>query len=163
MLRKTLVVLMTVAALGVGSAAMARGGGGGGGHSGGFGGGHVGGGWGGRGMAPMRGGWGGRVGAFSGRHFVGRPFARNAFVHNKFHRFHRQNAFFFGAGFAGPWYYGYYDLPPYTFDDAMTYSTPETVVLAPEPPRAVGCQHSQQTVTVPSENGETSQVTIIRC
>ena len=114
MLRKTLIALIAVAALGVGSAAMARGGGGGGGgHGGGFGGGHAGGGWGGhgmaamhggwsgRGMAPMRGGWGGRAGAFSGRHFVGRPFARHAFFHN---RLHRRNAFFFGAGFAGPWY-----------------------------------------------------------
>jgi hypothetical protein len=59
--------------------------------------------------------------------------------------------------------YGYYDVPPYTSDDAITYSTPETVVLRPEPPRPVGCQHSEQTVTVPSGNGETRQVTIIRC
>ena len=110
MLRKTLIALIAVAALGVGSTAMARGGGGsfGGGHAGGGWGGHgmaaMHGGWGGRGMAPMRGGWGGHVGAFSGRHFVGRPFARNAFFHNRFHRFHRRNAFFFAAGFAGPWY-----------------------------------------------------------
>jgi hypothetical protein len=53
--------------------------------------------------------------------------------------------------------YGYYD------DDATTYSAPVTIVRVPEPPRAVGCQHSEQTVTVPSENGETRQVTIMRC
>jgi hypothetical protein len=51
--------------------------------------------------------------------------------------------------------YDYYDVPPYSFDDAITYSTPETVVLRPEPPPVVGCQHSQQIVTVPSESGET--------
>jgi hypothetical protein len=112
MLRKTLIALTAVAALGVGSAAMAAHGGGHGG--GGFGGGgHGGGGWGvgghfggGPGMGAMHGSWGGRVGTFSGR-----PFARSAFFHNRFHRFdhrnvflfhrfHRRNAFFFGAGFA---------------------------------------------------------------
>ncbi len=61
-----------------------------------------------------------------------------------------------------PWY-GYYDVPPYTYDDSMTYSTPEVVVREPEPERAVGCQHSQQTFTVPSANGEKGQVTILRC
>ena len=45
MLRKTLIALIAVAALGVGSTAMARGGG------------HAGGGWGGHGMAAMHGGW----------------------------------------------------------------------------------------------------------
>ena len=103
MLRKTLIALTAVAALGMGSTAMARGGGG---HGGGFGGGHGGGGWGGgRGMAPMHGSLGGRSMAMVpmrgdwGR----RSFARNAFVHNRFHRFHRRNAVFFAAAFAGPY------------------------------------------------------------
>jgi hypothetical protein len=88
MLRKTLIALTTIAALGVGSTAMAM-------HGGGHGGmGAMHGGWGGRGMAPMHTGWG-------GHHFVGRPFARNAFFHHRFHRFHRRNVFFVGAGFAG--------------------------------------------------------------
>jgi hypothetical protein len=115
MLRKTLIALTAVAALGMGSTAMARGGGG---HGGGFGGGHGGGGWGGgHGMAAMHGGWGGGRGMAS-MHGLGgrsmamvpmrgdwgrRSFARNAFVHNRFHRFHRRNAFFFGAAFAGPY------------------------------------------------------------
>jgi hypothetical protein len=58
--------------------------------------------------------------------------------------------------------YGYYFAPPYTLDDEIPYSPPE-VVPAPEPPPAVGCQHSQQTVKVPSENGQTREVTILGC
>ena len=78
-------------------------------------------------------------------------------AHHHFRLFRHQRAF-------GLWpIYDYYDVPPYSFDDAITYSTPETVVLRPEPPPVVGCQHSQQIVTVPSESGETQQVTIIRC
>jgi hypothetical protein len=75
-----------------------------------------------------------------------------------FHQHHRHDH---GFGLL-PWY-GYYDVPPYTSDDSMTYSTPEVVVPEPEPPRAAGCQHSEQTVAVPSANGETTQVTILRC
>ena len=94
MLRKTLIASTAVAALGVGSTAMAAMHGGLGGrsmtpmhapmHAPMYG----------RSMAPMQGAW-------VGRH----PFTRSAvFHHNRFHRFHRRNAFFFGAGFAGPWY-----------------------------------------------------------
>ncbi len=31
-------------------------------------------------------------------------FTRSAFFPHRFHRFHHRNAFFFGVGFAGPWY-----------------------------------------------------------
>jgi hypothetical protein len=62
---------------------------------------------------------------------------------------------------AWPWY-GYYDEPPYTYDDSMTYPTPGTVVVRPEPPQ-VRCQHSEQTRIVPSANGGTTEVTISRC
>jgi hypothetical protein len=62
---------------------------------------------------------------------------------------------------AWPWY-GSYDEPPYTYDDSMTYPTPGTVVVRPEPPQ-VRCQHSEQTRTVPSANGGTTEVTILRC
>ena len=58
-----------------------------------------------------------------------------------------------------PWY-GYYDVPPYTYDSSMTYPTPETVVVRPEPPP---CQHSEQTRKVPSATGGTTEVTILRC
>ena len=60
-----------------------------------------------------------------------------------------------------PWY-GYYDVPSYASDYDMTYSTPEAAVVAPTPP-TVGCQHSEQTVKVPSENGGMREVTILRC
>jgi putative tryptophan/tyrosine transport system substrate-binding protein len=57
---------------------------------------------------------------------------------------------------------GSYDVPQYTPDYDPTDATPETVVAPPTPPR-VGCQHSEQTVKVPSENGEVREVTILRC
>ena len=119
MLRKTLITLTAIAALGVGSTAMAmHGGGGGGGHGGGWGGGG-GHGWGGGGAgfaamhgsmmhagpmvtAPMT---GGRVQGWSGR-----TISRNTAwgVHDHFdhfhdhfhHRFHHRN--FFAFGFGGP-------------------------------------------------------------
>jgi hypothetical protein len=93
MLRKTLIALTAVAALSMGSsAAVAHGGGHGG--------------WGGRGMAPMHGSWGGRSMAMAPMrgNWSGHPFTRSAVFHNRFHRFHHRNAFFFAAGFAGPGY-----------------------------------------------------------
>ena len=72
------------------------------------------------------------------------------------HRHHHHRVF-------GVWpWYGYYDVPQYAPDYDPTYPTPETVVAAPTPPR-VGCEHSEQTVKVPSENGEVREVTILRC
>jgi hypothetical protein len=83
-------------------------------------------------------------------HFKGQHLAHNQFRHR-----HHQA---FGQW---PWY-GYYDVPPYTSDYDMTFSTPETAVVAPTQP-TVGCQHSEQTVKVPSENGGAREVTILRC
>jgi hypothetical protein len=121
MLRKTLVTLTAVAALGVGSAAMARGGGGWGGsaHVGGWGGG----GWGG---SAHVGGWGGVAmhGVTMGHTMHGVPmmpmtrarvqsmgvipnhFAWNRdHFHDHFHhRFHNR---FFAFGFGGPYLYDY--------------------------------------------------------
>jgi hypothetical protein len=81
-------------------------------------------------------------------------FAPNHFRHFARHRFFRNRQ----AVFVWPWY-GYYDAPSYPYDD---YSTPQVVVPEREPTRAA-CQHSEQTVTVPSANGGTGQVTILRC
>jgi hypothetical protein len=60
-----------------------------------------------------------------------------------------------------PWY-DYYNWTPYTYDDSLTYPAPETVVVKPDPPE-VGCQHTEKTVTVPSANGGTTEVTVLRC
>ena len=111
MLRKMLIALIAVAALGVGSTAMARvGGGSQGGRFGGgsmegagightvHGGGVVG--------APMV---SGRVQGFSGRTFnrISFAFNRGFRDHGHHHRFHNRNVFAFG--FAGPYFaeYGY--------------------------------------------------------
>jgi hypothetical protein len=71
------------------------------------------------------------------------------------HRFFR-NRQAFGVW---PWY-GYYDASPYPYDD---YSTPQVVVVPEREPARAACQHSEQTATVPSANGGTAQVTILRC
>src|SRR5882672_3422431 len=122
MLRKTMIVLATAAALtgGLTADAFARGGGGGGGHGGGVGGGaHMGGGFGG---GHMGGGFGGgaRVGSgFGGGHFAGRGPAlgrglagQHAEVRGHFGRdhFHRGRRFGFGGGY-DDWCY---DYPYYT-------------------------------------------------
>ena len=82
-------------------------------------------------------------------------FKDQQFRHRHHHHHHHRNPVL------SPWY-GYYDVPPYASDYDMTYSTPETVVVAPTPP-TVGCQHSEQTYKIPSENGGVREVTIFRC
>jgi hypothetical protein len=125
MLRKTLMTLTAVAALGVGSAAMAAGGG----HGGGGGGGHGGGGWGGggggwsggarAGVAAMPGGGagpmmmhGGNMGSIRGGPMTAAPmtggrvqgwggrtaWGRDHFHDHFHHRFHNRNFFVFGLG-----------------------------------------------------------------
>jgi hypothetical protein len=130
MLRKTMIVLLTAAALtgGLTADAFARGGGGG----------------------PLD-------ASAADVHGMGMHGGAHAFPsrgHFHFAQDHRRGHQAFGLW---PWY-GYDDAPSYPYDDS--YSTPQ--VVDPEPPRPA-CQHSEQTVTVPSANGETTQVTILRC
>jgi hypothetical protein len=121
MLRKTMIVLATAAALtgGLSADAFARGGGGhmgggGGAHmGGGFGGGHMGGGFGG---AHMSGRFGGFYDGFAGRHFAG---TRGHFDHDRRLRF----------GF-GPGDYGFYDYGcgygyPYPYYNRYSCYAPE--------------------------------------
>jgi hypothetical protein len=84
---------------------------------------------------------------------------RGHFAPHHFRRFARNHFFRHRQAFFGVWpWYGYY--PSYPDND---YSTPQVVVVPErESPRAA-CQHSEQTVTVPSANGGTGQVTILRC
>ena len=89
-------------------------------------------------------------------HFRGH-FAPHHFQRVARHRFFR-NRQVFGV-WPWPWY-GYYDMPPYGYDD---YSTPQVVVAPQQEPTRAACQHSEQNVTVPSANGGTAQVTILRC
>ena len=113
MLRKTLVTLTAIAALSLGSTAMAAhggGGGGGGGHAAGFGGGGGGFGGGGDGRAGVA----AVPGSAGGLRIQGsRTFNRNNFAfdrdHDRFnHRFHH-NRNFFAFGFGGPYYDYAYD------------------------------------------------------
>src|SRR5215472_7155569 len=86
----------------------------------------------------------------AGGHFAPQHFGR--FARHHFFR----NRQVIGVWPWWPWY-GYYNAP-YAYDD---YSTPQAVVAPQEPPRS--CKHSEQTRTVPSANGGTTEVTILRC
>ncbi len=115
MMRKSIVALLAVAALGLAqpTAALARGGGGGGGgHGGGGGGGH-----GGFAAGGFHGGFAGggfRGGGFHSG-FAGGGFHDGGFHHGFHHGFHRH--VFVGFGF-GPYYDGYY---PYDYYDDGCY------------------------------------------
>jgi hypothetical protein len=75
--------------------------------------------------------------------------------------FAQHHRFFRGDQAFGLWpWYRYNDAPSYPYDDS--YSTPQ-VVIPEAQTTAPACQHSEQAVTVPSENGGTAQVTILRC
>jgi hypothetical protein len=62
-----------------------------------------------------------------------------------------------------PLYGGIVGVPPYGSDNIINYAAPTTVVYVPEPPRALSCHRSQDIVTVPSETGGTSKITVTRC
>lgn len=80
------------------------------------------------------------------------------------HGSHHQRAYgAYGAYGAWPLDGGVTVVPPDTPDSVMTYAPPAQVVYVPEPPQALGCHHSEQTVTVPAEAGGTRQVTVTRC
>jgi hypothetical protein len=103
-------------------------------------------------LAPLEASAGGRGGGV-GVGGNGFGFGRNFLARQHFRSF--QNNF-------GLWpLYGYGALYTYDDDDSTDYQMPQTVVR-PVPPHFT-CQHSEQTYTVPSENGGTRQVTILRC
>jgi hypothetical protein len=145
MLRKTMIVLATAAALtgGLTADAFARGGGGGGGgHGGGHGGGFGGG-------AHMGGGFGGaHIGGFGG----GAHFGREGHLRGRR----------FAPGWGAPYGYyadsGYYDPSTVTADEQPTY--PTTAYPYVKPPRS-SC--STQTYKVPSEAGGKASINVVRC
>jgi hypothetical protein len=94
-----------------------------------------------------------RVGGHGFRHHVVISRSNLFFARRHFRFFRDRNNF---AGLWWPWWYGGYSAP-YTSDDySMAYQPPQTT---PQ----VRCQHSEQTRTVPSANGGTTEVTILRC
>jgi hypothetical protein len=69
----------------------------------------------------------------------------------------------YGAYGAWPFYGGgIVAVPPYASETMVNYAPP-TVVYVPLPPQALTCHRSQQTVTVPSEEGGTRKITVTRC
>jgi hypothetical protein len=107
-------------------------------------------------LAPLAANAGGRGGGMrgGGHHFV---FGRNALARQHFRLLNQNN--FNNSGLWGvPWYYD----EPYPYEDYLLgYQTPQRVAR-PEPPQP-RCEHSEQTRTVPSANGGTTEVTILRC
>ena len=95
----------------------------------------------------------------AGVHGMGMHGGAPAFPSRGHFHFAQHHRFFRGDQAFGLWpWYGYNDAPSYPYDDS--YSTPQVVVPEPSGP---ACQHSEQTVKVPSENGGTAQVTMLRC
>ena len=105
-------------------------------------------------MAAGRG--GGGVGhSFSGGH-------RGYSYGGAYRRGYGRGRYSRGYGYGLYWYpyYGYDYAPTDALGD-VTSATPPPVWLAPEPPRApIICR---ETLTVPSEDGGTRQIKIIRC
>ena len=106
-------------------------------------------------LVPLEATAGGRASGMQSSHMGGhRVFRGHHFLARQHFRSVRNQAF--GAW---PWY-GYYGGD--TYDGSLTYPIPETVVVRPDAPQ-VRCQHSEQTRQVPSANGGTTEVTILRC
>ena len=117
-------------------------------------------------LAPLEanaGGRGGSVRVGSGVRVGGHGFRHHAVIGRRDLFFARRHFRFFRdrnnfAGLWWPWGYGYYGSygAPYTNDDySMAYQPP--------PQTRVKCEHSEQARTVPSVNGGTTEVTILRC
>jgi hypothetical protein len=69
--------------------------------------------------------------------------------------FRRSPSYGYGTGFVSTPYYA----PDYVGSDAIE----RAAALPPEPLRVMDCHRSQQTVTVPSEQGGTREITVTRC
>src|SRR5215470_11904265 len=109
-------------------------------------------------LAPLEANAGGRGGgARVGGHHVAR--GHHALARHHFRSVRNRN-FGLWPGYGYGYGYGYYD-EPYDYY-SPTYQAPQTVVVKPDPPQP-RCQHSEQTRTVPSANGGTTEVTVLRC
>ena len=60
-----------------------------------------------------------------------------------------------------PWYGGYYEVPPYAYDNGG-YAQPSNIVYVVAP-AVRSCQYIKETVTVPAESGGTRDITVTRC
>ena len=89
---------------------------------------------------------------------------RPGFSHRPFSRLshrplaHRYRNFGQYPGFGGGVVGAPYFAPGLTGDVLRV-----NVVVPPEPPYALTCQHSRDTINVPSENGGTREITVARC
>jgi hypothetical protein len=115
--------------------------------------------------ARFGGGWHG--GFVRGPVFAGRSaFGNRQFFPGRRFAFIQHHRLVGPLGLGVPFYgwawpdYGYGDVPIDAFGDIDTV-TPDGLV--PEPKRASGCNRSEETVTVPSEDGGTRQIKMIRC
>ena len=114
-------------------------------------------------LAPLETNAGGRGGVGGGMRFGGHGFGhhvvfgRNFLARQHFRSFRDRNNF----GLWPWWWWNGYGAPYTDNDYSMAYQTPQTVVKPA--PTQVTCQHSEQAYTVPSKDGGTAQVTILRC
>lgn len=84
------------------------------------------------------------------------------FAHSLSFPGHSRSARHAGSFRHWPLFGGLVGIPPDAFDSMMTYATP-AVMFVQEPLHPLACHYSEQTVTVPSEDGGDRQITVIRC
>jgi hypothetical protein len=69
-----------------------------------------------------------------------------------------------GRYYAGGYYGGgYYDTPNYYIEPVADVSTSQPLSPVIPPSFDLGCHHSQEIITVPSEDGGNRQIKITRC
>lgn len=102
---------------------------------------------------------GGGGAGFHGAGFHGAGFHGAGFGHRA--PFRNQRAFRRFPGYGGV---GVYDPYPFTTAYGVGDNVIEKFILPPEPPRALTCHRSQETVTVPADDGgPAKQIVVTRC
>ena len=90
-----------------------------------------------------------------GFHFSGRLHASRPYGYGRYGGYGAYYAPFYSGGIVA--------VPPYAPANAVNYVLPPRVIYVPEPPRALTCHRSRETVTVPTDTGGTRQITVTRC
>jgi len=89
---------------------------------------------------------------------------RHAYRHSPYRHTYRYSPFGgFGLGYASNFYTPYDYTPNYFIEPAGDVSLLQRIDPYIPPPPPLSCHHSQETVTVPSEDGGDRQIRITRC
>jgi hypothetical protein len=69
----------------------------------------------------------------------------------------------YNGGYYGGYDTGYFVIPDIPAESVSTVAAPESLGPLVPPTLALGCHHSQETITVPVESGGDQKITITRC